>query len=153
QLGAGQFDEDDVRLLEVLAGHAAVSLEKARMYERQRREAEQATTLLELADALIAATTREAGAELAVDAAFRPLQVPEVGFWLEDQATKAVVCLAHLGESVRSKAGEAIAPLEGVKGWIAVRPPADFPFHLDGARMALLAEVTRRASAALCRLG
>jgi diguanylate cyclase (GGDEF)-like protein len=153
QLGANRFDEDDVRLLEVLAGHASVSLEKARMYERQRREAEQATTLLEFADALLVADAPEAVATLAVDAAFRLLQVPEVGFWLQDQGTKTATCLAHVGESVPNKAGEAIAPLEGVKGWIAVRPPADRPFHLDGARMALLAEVTRRASAALSRLG
>ena len=33
KLGVDQFDEDDVRLLEVLAGHAAVAFENARLYE------------------------------------------------------------------------------------------------------------------------
>ncbi len=33
KLGIGQFDEDDLRLLEVLAGHASVALENARLYE------------------------------------------------------------------------------------------------------------------------
>jgi hypothetical protein len=33
KLGVGQFDEDDLRLLEVLAGHASVSLENARLYD------------------------------------------------------------------------------------------------------------------------
>jgi diguanylate cyclase (GGDEF)-like protein len=47
QLGLKQFDEDDVRLLEVLAGHAAVAVENARLYESARREAESATALLE----------------------------------------------------------------------------------------------------------
>ena len=47
KLGLGQFDEDDLRLLEVLAGHAAVALENARLYEAQRREAESAKALLE----------------------------------------------------------------------------------------------------------
>jgi diguanylate cyclase (GGDEF)-like protein len=47
QLGLNQFDEDDVRLLEVLAGHAAVAVENARLYESARREAESATSLLE----------------------------------------------------------------------------------------------------------
>jgi diguanylate cyclase (GGDEF)-like protein len=47
QLGLDQFDEDDVRLLEVLAGHAAVAVENARLYESARREAESATALLE----------------------------------------------------------------------------------------------------------
>ena len=47
KLGLDQFDEDDVRLLEVLAGHAAVAIENARLYEAARREAESATALLE----------------------------------------------------------------------------------------------------------
>src|SRR5581483_5684716 len=42
KLGVNQFDEDDVRLLEVLAGQASVALENARLYEQQRREAEAA---------------------------------------------------------------------------------------------------------------
>ena len=47
KLGLDQFDEDEVRLLEVLAGHAAVAIENARLYEAARREAESATALLE----------------------------------------------------------------------------------------------------------
>ncbi|MGH3132848.1 MAG: diguanylate cyclase, partial [Gaiellaceae bacterium] len=49
KLGLDQFDADDLRLLEVLAGHASVALENARLYEAQRREAESATALLEFA--------------------------------------------------------------------------------------------------------
>jgi diguanylate cyclase (GGDEF)-like protein len=45
-LGLAQFDEDDLRLLEVLAGHAAVALENARLYEAARCEAETARALL-----------------------------------------------------------------------------------------------------------
>src|SRR5438874_4741797 len=47
KLGLNQFDEDDVRLLDVLAGHAAVAVENASLYESARREAESATSLLE----------------------------------------------------------------------------------------------------------
>jgi diguanylate cyclase (GGDEF)-like protein len=47
KLGLNQFDEDDVRLLEVLAGHAAVAVENASLYESARREADSATSLLE----------------------------------------------------------------------------------------------------------
>jgi diguanylate cyclase (GGDEF)-like protein len=47
KLGLNQFDETDVRLLEVLAGHAAVAVENASLYESARREADSATSLLE----------------------------------------------------------------------------------------------------------
>ena len=52
KLGIDQFDEDDIRLLEVLAGQASVALENARLYEQQRREAEGAKALLAFADEL-----------------------------------------------------------------------------------------------------
>ena len=52
KLGVDQFDEDDVRLLEVLAGHASVALENARLYEAQRREADHLKALLEFTGAI-----------------------------------------------------------------------------------------------------
>ena len=39
KLGLDQFDQDDVRLLEVLAGHASVAIENARLYQEVRQEA------------------------------------------------------------------------------------------------------------------
>src|SRR5205807_6496123 len=59
KLGLDQFDEDDVRLLEVLAGHAAVAVENASLYESARREAESATQLLEFGRELSSASTLE----------------------------------------------------------------------------------------------
>jgi diguanylate cyclase (GGDEF)-like protein len=72
KLGLSQFDEDDVRLLEVLAGHAAVAVENASLYEAARREAESATSLLEFGRELatlvdlddIAARVTELSAEI-----------------------------------------------------------------------------------------
>jgi diguanylate cyclase (GGDEF)-like protein len=54
KLGLDQFDEDDLRLLEILAGHAAAAVENARLYEAARREAESATALLEFGRELAA---------------------------------------------------------------------------------------------------
>src|SRR5262245_52286851 len=59
KLGLDQFDEDDVRLLEVLAGHAAVAVENASLYESARLEAERAKTLLEFSRELATARTLE----------------------------------------------------------------------------------------------
>ena len=69
KLGLNQFDEDDLRLLEVLAGHAAVALENARLYEAQRREAESAKALLEFGRDLAAAEGLERVLERVVEGA------------------------------------------------------------------------------------
>jgi len=53
KLGADQFDDADVRLLEVLAGHASVALENARLYATARREAAHARENAEIANALL----------------------------------------------------------------------------------------------------
>ena len=63
KLGRDQFDEDDVRLLEVLAGHASVALENARLYEAQRREAANLKALLVFTDEMARAQSLEAIAE------------------------------------------------------------------------------------------
>ena len=63
KLGLDQFDADDLRLLEVLAGHASVALVNARLYEAQRREAEGAKALLELSRELSAGTELDAVVE------------------------------------------------------------------------------------------
>jgi signal transduction histidine kinase/GAF domain-containing protein len=54
KLGYGQFDMDDQRLLEVLASHAAVAFQTARLLEAERREARISSSLLRLSQALTA---------------------------------------------------------------------------------------------------
>ncbi|MGB2952941.1 MAG: diguanylate cyclase [Gaiellaceae bacterium] len=82
KLGVDQFDEDDVRLLEVLAGHAAVALENARLYEAQRREAEHLKALLEFTVAISHAPTLGAIGEETVRAAARLLGASHSALWL-----------------------------------------------------------------------
>jgi diguanylate cyclase (GGDEF)-like protein len=83
KLGTNQFDEDDLRLLEVLAGHAAVALENARLYESQRREAETATALLEFSRELAEAEGLEAVLEQIVESSARLLGSTHTSFWLQ----------------------------------------------------------------------
>jgi PAS domain S-box-containing protein len=61
-LGVDMFDEDDRRLLEVLASHAAVAFENARLFQLEREAAETASALLELSRSLTA--VHETGAVL-----------------------------------------------------------------------------------------
>ena len=52
KLGVDQFDEEDLRVLEVLASHAAVAIENARLFERERDAAHVAGELLKVSQAL-----------------------------------------------------------------------------------------------------
>jgi len=97
KLGVGQFDADDIRLLEVLAGHVAVVLENARLYEAMRREAENARAWLEFADALTEAGSFAAMCEVAVTRVVEILEISQCSLWLEDRPTGDFVCAAAAG--------------------------------------------------------
>jgi diguanylate cyclase (GGDEF)-like protein len=86
KLGLDQFDEDDVRLLEVLAGHAAVALENASLYEEARREAERATALLEFSRQLATAEGLEEVVARIVELSARALGSPRASVWLQGAA-------------------------------------------------------------------
>ncbi len=83
KLGLNQFDEDDVRLLEVLGGHAAVALENAKLYEAARREAERATALLEFSHGLATAEGIDEVVERIVKLSARALDSDRASLWLQ----------------------------------------------------------------------
>src|SRR5205814_9782112 len=83
KLGLDQFDEDDVRLLEVLAGHAAVAVENASLYEAARREAESATSLLEFGQELATLVALDDIAGRVTELASEILDSRNTSFYLE----------------------------------------------------------------------
>ena len=97
KLGVGQLDDDDLRLLEVVAGHASVALENARLYESARREAENATAWLEFSDALSEARSVEAVGEQTVSTIGSVMEVEQASIWIEDAEAGNFRCLASLG--------------------------------------------------------
>ena len=97
KLGVGQFDESDLRLLEVLAGYAAVSLENARLYESLRREAEHAKAWLDFADAISDANSPERIASETVDVTARLVECELAYLWLEEERDGDFVCVAAVG--------------------------------------------------------
>ncbi|HEY2541491.1 MAG TPA: diguanylate cyclase, partial [Gaiellaceae bacterium] len=84
KLGLDQFDEDDVRLLEVLAGHAAVAFENARLYDSARKEAESATSLLEFSRELATSSSLDHILQRVVELTSALLGSPRTSIWLED---------------------------------------------------------------------
>ena len=92
KLGLDQFDGDDLRLLEVVAGHASAALVNARLYEAQRREAESAKALLELARELSSVTALDEVLDRIAAGAARILGCREASVWLTDPETGELVC-------------------------------------------------------------
>ena len=99
KLGLNQFDEDDMRLLEVLAGHAAVALENASLYEAARREAERATALLEFSRQLSSAEGMDEVVSRIVELSARTLGSPRATVWFQDAAGGEITIRATHGYS------------------------------------------------------
>ncbi|HEX7626315.1 MAG TPA: diguanylate cyclase [Gaiellaceae bacterium] len=138
KLGLNQFDEDDVRLLEVLAGQASVALENARLYEQQRREAEGAKALLAFADVVSHAHTVDEICAHTAETAALLFEVKRASLWLGD------VCVAHVGEPLSEGVTAELVEGEGIEGRLVIEAPA-----LDENRERLLASFSYQASVAL----
>jgi diguanylate cyclase (GGDEF)-like protein len=97
KLGVKQFTEEDVQLLEVLSGHASVAIENARLYERERREAEHARALLDFADQISKAPTFQSIGEETVQKAASLLDADQASLWLQEHPSGKFTCAAHHG--------------------------------------------------------
>jgi diguanylate cyclase (GGDEF)-like protein len=138
KLGINQFDEDDVRLLEVLAGQASVALDHALLYERQRHEAEHAKALLAFADAASRAQSFDDICTLTVETAASLFETEQVSLWLDD------VCAASFGEPLPEGVEIALVEGDGVRGRIVL----DLAEETE-VQQRLLASFTSQASVAL----
>ena len=137
KLGLHQFDADDLRLLEVMAGHASVALENARLYEAQRREAESAKALLEFSRDLAEATGIVDVAERVASGAASILESPSTSVWLQSADDGALGCLAAFtGAEVGRSLFERI-PAEHLEPWLSRTEP----YTVEPADYAAIAQV------------
>ena len=122
KLGLDQFDEDDLRVLEVLAGHASVALENARLYEAQRREAESAD-----ASSSPATSPRRTGSPRSrsgSSSARRRSSSPGASLWLQDGASGDLRRLAaHPPTEGDTIVREVVVPAEHLGTGSAARSP------------------------------
>ena len=132
KLGVSQFDEDDVRLLEVLAGHASVALENARLYEAERKEAEIAKESLWIANALLDFSREVATVDgmddvldRIVEFTARSLGAPRVSVWLEDVAAGDLTPRAFWGyeDEIRARTEALSYPRAVTNTFLSVSEP------------------------------
>ena len=133
KLGLEQFDGDDLRVLEVLAGHASVALENARLYEAQRREAESATALLAFARDVAEAEGLAEVAERVVTGSARILSSPSASLWIQDPMTRALTRLASFPAVAEPRVVE--IPEEHLRPWLSRTEP----YFVDAADYAAIA--------------
>ncbi|MDP9223958.1 MAG: diguanylate cyclase [Actinomycetota bacterium] len=109
KLGLNQFDEDDMRVLEVLAAQASVAMENARLYEAQRREANNAKALLEFADTMSRASSFHGIGNIAVRLAADLLNATHVSLWLQNEPAGDISCSAHCGYAPEADAQSVVS--------------------------------------------
>jgi diguanylate cyclase (GGDEF)-like protein len=150
KLGLNQFDEDDMRLLEVLAGHAAVALENASLYEAARREAERATALLDFSRQLSSAEGMDAVVDRIVELSAAAFGSPRASLWWQDAAGADVLLQATHGypELDRERLARMVFPHELAAERLTSKEPfvvanefpaAVAPMKLDGGRLGCIA--------------
>jgi len=138
KLGLDQFDSDDLRLLEVLAGHVSVALVNARLYEAQRREAESAKALLELTRELSAVTDLDGVLTQVVGGTARIMGSRRCSVWLPT-LDGGLICRATDGDaSYASLQGRSIPP-----AIVARCSERSEPFVLGARDAAVLARARR----------
>ena len=124
KLGLNQFDADDLRVLEVLAGHASVALENARLYEAQRGEAESAKALLAFGREVAEAKGITDVAERVVAGSVRILSSPSASIWLQDTASGDLIRLAGVPDDrPAEKPALVVVPVEHLEPWLTRTEP------------------------------
>ncbi|MGH2671668.1 MAG: GAF domain-containing protein, partial [Actinomycetota bacterium] len=96
-LGIDQFEDDDVRLLEVLAAHAAVAFENARLLQQEREAAETASALLGLSQALTGAHDTTTVLDRAVAALPLMIDASVVAAYVHDREAGVFHAVAQRG--------------------------------------------------------
>jgi diguanylate cyclase (GGDEF)-like protein len=123
KLGLDQFDADDLRVLEVLAGHASVALENARLYEAQRREAESAKALLAFGREVGEARETTEVAERVVAGSMRILSSPSASIWLQEPHSGDLRRLSAQPGEAESGSRLVVIPAEHLGPWLSHREP------------------------------
>ena len=135
KLGLDQFDEDDLRVLEVLAGHASVAFENARLYEAQKREAESANALLAFGRELAEARGPAEVVDRVVEGSARILGSRSTSLWLQDADTGDLTFLADYSEEPGVEKTLLSIPSAMLKPWL----DRTEPFFIEPADYAVIA--------------
>jgi signal transduction histidine kinase/putative methionine-R-sulfoxide reductase with GAF domain len=141
KLGVDQFDDEDLRVLEVLASHAAVAIENARLFERERSAAQVAGELLKFSQTLT--EVHDTNSVLAEATRTIPAMVrcSSVRVYLRDSSTGNFSMAASDESGAEVEAGPAEVPAEVARRFLL---STEEPFVLNLETVAQVPEPYRR---------
>jgi signal transduction histidine kinase/GAF domain-containing protein len=136
-LGLNQFDDEDIRVLEVLASHAAVAFDNARLLQREREAARTASALLALSQTLTGAHEITTVLGRAVEAIPTMIDSPTVLALCHDTERGKVQLVTQLGLTPeQERALDDVDPAVAA----ALLPALDEPFVLSPELLASMPE-------------
>jgi PAS domain S-box-containing protein len=109
-LGIDQFDDEDMRLLEVLSSHAAVAFENARLLSLERESAQTATALLALSQALTQLHSADEILARTLESVPGLIRSRGVQIYIRDPATRAFHLQAQSGFDEQTRAERTLMP-------------------------------------------
>ena len=113
------FGEDDVRLLEALAGPVSIAAERARLFEEIRRRGDEFASLYEVGTVVGSSLHSDQVLQSVVSSALTLMDADGCNIMLVDQAKGELSVQASLGV-VRQAPGEASQRVgDGIAGWVA----------------------------------
>jgi len=115
---AGEYDEEDEALLEMLAAYAGNAIENARLFDQTRRHAEELGALTSVSSALRTTITRDEMVSVILDRLINLLNADNAALSTQDPATGENVIEQARGEwakavGLRLKTGEGLIGLMG----------------------------------------
>ena len=123
KLGIAQFDDEDLRLLEVLAPHAGAAFENARLLRLERDSAERSGALLRLSTSLTSTHDVAGIMRTATEALPSVIDCGLVAAFVQDQDTGAFTMVAAVGHDP-AIAMRALADVSPVPAEMMGPPPA-----------------------------
>jgi PAS domain S-box-containing protein len=139
-LGLDQFDEEDQRVLEVLASHASVAYENASLLQKEREAARTASALLGLSQALSGAGDVSSVLDRVVTAVPSLIEASVVAAYRRDPATGGFDLVHQRGAPDERASAAAPIPGEVAGGFIA---SFEEPFMISGPQLAQMPDEYR----------
>jgi len=139
-LGLDQFDEEDQRVLEVLASHASVAYENASLLQKEREAARTASALLGLSQALSGAGDVSSVLDRVVAAVPSLIEASVVAAYRRDPATGGFDLVHQRGAPDERASAASPIPGEVAGGFIA---SFEEPFVISGPQLALMPDEFR----------